>query len=155
MDESRHRIFSFDYIRRVPFHPDRFLKWINNNSSCRLCSKGTIWLATRNHLAISFSLCGEKWSISPEGLWHAAIADEGQYSNDILKSIQDHDWDEQWGDRLTSLKVFCSPYDKEKVINTLDSALLNVDEITSNWMFFNDPLPKFDWLSILQKQVIF
>ena len=53
------------------------------------------------------------------------------------------DWDDEWGDRVTKLVFIGVGMDRERIIRTLDEALLTPAEMVSNWRSLNDPLTRF------------
>ncbi|ASS69014.1 MULTISPECIES: GTP-binding protein [unclassified Paenibacillus] len=136
-------IGSFVYTRKLPFHPERLLQQLASWPQEVIRSKGVMWIATRNHTAVSFSQAGVSRQLSPAGLWVAALSEEERYAyfgSDFPKSP---DWDEQWGDRVTKLVFIGIDLDKERICGSLDRALLTEEEMQSVWRHFKDPLPSF------------
>ncbi|ANF97127.1 GTP-binding protein [Paenibacillus bovis] len=142
-ETEEYGISSFVYRRKVPFHPERLLRWIMNYPDAIVRSKGLIWLATRNHMAISFSHAGTSKQLSPAGLWVAALSQEEldyHFGGEVPRTP---DWDEQWGDRVTKLVFIGVEMDRAEIERSLDQALLTPEEMTSSWRNLNDPLPSF------------
>lgn len=142
-ETEEYGISSFVYSRKKPFHPERLLQWLGSWPKEVVRSKGLMWVATRNHLALSFSQAGVSRQISPAGLWVAALSEEERLAYFGGEFVKTPDWDEQWGDRITKLVFIGVSLDRDKIIETLDEALLTEEEMASNWRAFNDPLPKF------------
>lgn len=141
-ETEEYGISSFVYSRKKPFHPERLLQWLGSWPKEVVRSKGIMWIATRNHLAVSFSQAGVSRQLSPAGLWVAALSEEERLAYFGDEFVKSPDWDEQWGDRVTKLVFIGVGLDREKITRTLDEALLTENEMASNWRALNDPLPK-------------
>mgnify|MGYP000969099193 CR=1 FL=1 len=131
------------YRRKVPFHPERLLNWVKKYPSSIVRSKGLMWLATRNNMAISFSHAGTSKQLSPAGLWVAALSQEEldyHFGGEVPRTP---DWDETWGDRVTKLVFIGVDMNREEIETSLDAALLTSEELHGNWRELNDPLPFF------------
>ncbi|WP_413379004.1 GTP-binding protein [Paenibacillus taichungensis] len=140
-ETEEYGIHSFVYHRKRPFHPDRLLRWIAKWPDSIVRSKGLIWLATRNHMAVSFSHAGTSKQLGPAGLWVGAMSDEERqmHFGDTLPPIPD--WDEQWGDRVTKLVFIGIDMDRAEIERTLDDTLLTEEEMQMNWRELKDPFP--------------
>ncbi|WP_028560519.1 GTP-binding protein [Paenibacillus pinihumi] len=143
-ETEEYGISSFVYLRKRPFHPERLRKWMGKWPESVVRSKGIVWLATRNNMALSFSQAGISLQLSPAGLWVSALSEEERFAyfgNDVPKPA---DWDEQWGDRVNKLVFIGVQMDREEIIRTLDETLLTDTEmVAGNWRELADPLPKF------------
>ncbi|SFS56678.1 GTP-binding protein [Paenibacillus sp. 453mf] len=141
-ETEEYGIHSFVYKRKVPFHPERLLRWISKYPSSIVRSKGLMWLATRNHMAISYSHAGTSKQLSPAGVWIASLSQEeiDFHFNGKIPDIPD--WDEVWGDRITKIVFIGIDMDREEIEKSLDTALLTEEELHSNWREFKDPFPK-------------
>jgi len=144
-ETEEYGISSFVYSRKIPFHPERLLTWLGDWPKEVVRSKGIMWVATRNSMAVSFSQAGVSRQMSPAGLWVAALSDDEKRlyfgsEHDFPKSP---DWDDEWGDRVTKLVLIGVGLDREKITRSLDEALLTESEMKGNWRLFNDPLPTF------------
>lgn len=144
-ETEEYGISSFVYTRKIPFHPERLLLWLEQWPKEVVRSKGIMWVATRNNMAISFSQAGVSRQMSPAGLWVAALSDDERIAyfgsaHDFPKSP---DWDEDWGDRVIKLVFIGVGLDKEKITHSLDQTLLTPEEMKLNWRILFDPLPKF------------
>ena len=78
-ETEEYGIASFVYTRKIPFHPDRLLKWMAKWPKSIVRSKGLVWIATRNNMAISFSQAGVSRQLSPAGLWVASMSEEERF----------------------------------------------------------------------------
>lgn len=142
-ETEEYGISSFVYRRKIPFHPERLMKWVTQYPSDIVRSKGLMWLATRNNMAISFSHAGTSKQLSPAGLWVAALSQEEldyHFGGEIPRTP---DWDEQWGDRVTKLVFIGIDMNREAIERSLDEALLTPEEMNGNWRDLYDPLPSF------------
>ncbi len=100
-----------------------------------------MWLATRNHMAISFSHAGTSKQLAPAGIWVGAMSEEERelHFGDTLPSIPD--WDDEWGDRVTKLVFIGIDMDRAEIKRTLDETLLAEEEMRMNWRELKDPFP--------------
>lgn len=143
-ETEEYGINSFVYKRKIPFHPERLLKWIAKWPKEVVRSKGIMWIATRDRNAISFSQAGSSKQLSRAGLWIAALSDEEKRSYGI-DDIADRspDWDSKWGDRVTKLVFIGVDMDQSGIIRSLDQTLLTAEEMKQDWKKLADPLPSF------------
>ncbi|MBD2845352.1 GTP-binding protein [Paenibacillus sp. IB182496] len=142
-ETEEYGISSFVYARKTPFHPERLLKWMAKWPKPIVRTKGLLWLATRNNMAISFSQAGVSRQLSPAGLWIAALSEEERqayFGGDYPKTP---DWDDKWGDRITKLVFIGVDMDQREIVRTLDTALLTAEELEGDWRELPDPLPAF------------
>lgn len=142
-ETEEYGINSFVYARKIPFHPERLLQWLAKWPKEVVRSKGLMWIATRNNLAISFSQAGVSRQLSPAGLWVAALLEEERLAYFGSEYPKTPDWDEVWGDRITKLVFIGVGLDRERITRSLDEALLTDSEMQGNWHELTDPLPKF------------
>lgn len=142
-ETEEYGINSFVYARKIPFHPERLLQWLARWPKEVVRSKGLMWIATRNNLAISFSQAGVSRQLSPAGLWVAALSEEERLAYFGSEYPKTPDWDEVWGDRITKLVFIGVGLDRERITRSLDEALLTDAEMQGNWHELTDPLPKF------------
>ncbi|MEC0229922.1 GTP-binding protein [Paenibacillus alba] len=142
-ETEEYGITSFVYTRKIPFHPERLLKWMAKWPQSIVRSKGLVWIATRNNMAISFSQAGVSRQLSPAGLWVASMSEEERFVHFDSDFPKSPDWDDAWGDRVTKLVFIGIEMEREEITRTLDEALLTVEEMKSNWRKLTDPIPKF------------
>lgn len=142
-ETEEYGINSFVYARKVPFHPERLLQWLAKWPKEVVRSKGLMWIATRNNLALSFSQAGVSRQLSSAGLWVAALSEEERLAYFGSEYPKTPDWDEVWGDRITKLVFIGVGLDRERITRSLDEALLTDAEMQGNWRELNDPLPQF------------
>lgn len=140
-ETEEYGISSFVYSRKVPFHPERLLQWMGKWPKEVVRSKGILWLATRNHMAMTFSQAGVSRQLSPAGLWVAALSEEERFAYFGSEFVKTPDWDDIWGDRVNKLVFIGVDLDKEAITRSLDQALLTDAEMESDWSLLTDPLP--------------
>ncbi|WP_053374480.1 GTP-binding protein [Paenibacillus sp. FJAT-27812] len=142
-ETEEYGIASFVYKRKMPFHPERLLKWMAKWPKTIVRSKGLMWIATRNNMAVTFSQAGVSRQLSPAGLWVAALSEEERFAYFGGEYEKTADWDDKWGDRVTKLVFIGVDMDRDEIMRSLDSALLTPEEMAVNWRELNDPIPDF------------
>lgn len=142
-ETEEYGISSFVYRRKRPFHPERWLTWLENWPVDVVRAKGFFWLATRNDMAGLLSQAGPSISIEAAGEWVAVYPEEEK--NVILEEEPEliEKWDETYGDRMTEIVMIGIDMDKSAVEHSLDKCLLTDEEMGSDWSIFKDPLPPF------------
>jgi G3E family GTPase len=142
-ETEEYGISSFVYRSYYPFHPERFASWLQEWPPSIVRAKGTVWLASRNNIAVSISQAGPSIQIGPAGYWVAAMPEEEQK---IYKE-EDPDWaaswDPVWGDRMTEMILIGIDMDREEIIEGLNACLLTEEEMKSDWTSFVDLLPRW------------
>ncbi|WP_181592548.1 GTP-binding protein [Paenibacillus sp. YN15] len=142
-ETEEYGITSFVYTRKIPFHTERLLHWMAKWPQSVVRSKGILWLATRNNMAVSFSQAGVSRQLAPAGLWVASLTEEERVSYFGKDYPKTPDWDDQWGDRVTRLVFIGIDMNRDEIVRSLDTALLTPEEMNSNWRKLPDPLPSF------------
>ncbi|WP_243290371.1 GTP-binding protein [Bacillus sp. FJAT-47783] len=142
-ETEEYGISSFVYRSKRPFHPERWLTWLENWPVDVVRAKGFFWLATRNDMAGLLSQAGPSISIEAAGEWVAVYPEEEK--NEILEEepVLIEKWDETYGDRMTEIVMIGIDMDKGAVEHSLDKCLLTDEEMGSDWSLFKDPLPPF------------
>ncbi|MFJ5760549.1 GTP-binding protein [Neobacillus sp. NPDC093182] len=142
-ETEEYGISSFVYRRKKPFHPERWMQWLENWPVDVVRAKGFFWLSTRNDMTGLLSQAGPSIMLQGAGEWLAAYPE--QERNQILKEEPDllKNWDEEFGDRMTELVLIGVDMDREEIEVSLDKCLLTDDEMKMDWKAFNDPLPAF------------
>lgn len=141
-ETEEYGIASFVYKRKIPFHPERLLKWLAQWPAEVVRSKGLVWLATQNRTAFTFSQAGSSKQFARAGLWVSALTEEErQYylGEDFEKTP---DWDEKYGDRVTKLVFIGIDMNREEIERTLDETLLTPEEMEQDWRKLPDPFTK-------------
>ncbi|WHY01540.1 GTP-binding protein [Neobacillus sp. DY30] len=142
-ETEEYGISSFVYRRKKPFHPERWMQWLENWPIDVVRAKGFFWLPTRNDMTGLLSQAGPSIMLQGAGEWLAAYPE--QERNQILKEEPDllENWDEEFGDRMTELVLIGVDMDREEIEISLDKCLLTDDEMKMEWKAFSDPLPAF------------
>lgn len=136
-------ISSFVYRRRRPFHPERFMKWLEKWPVDVIRAKGFFWLASRNDTTGLLSQAGPSIMIQGAGEWLAA------YPKDEKQAILQEEpellerWDDTFGDRMIELVFIGLNMNQAEVEASLDTCLLSEEELKMDWNAFADPLPAF------------
>ncbi|UOQ44292.1 GTP-binding protein [Halobacillus salinarum] len=149
-ESEEYGIGSFIYRRKRPFHPERWMNWLEKWPDGIVRAKGFFWLASRNDISGLLSQAGSSLSIQGAGKWIAAYPEEQQM--EVLKEEPEiaARWDEEYGDRLTELVFIGMNMDEEQIIKGLDQCLLTNEEMIKNWNEMHDPLPPFQDESSLE-----
>lgn len=142
-ETEEYGIGSFVYRQRRPFHPQRFMDWLENWPSGIVRAKGFFWLASRNDQVGLLSQAGSSLMIQGAGHWVAAFSEDEQHS--LLEEDPElkENWDETSGDRQTELVFIGIEMDRNIIVETLNDCLLTDEEMESDWNRFDDPLPAF------------
>ncbi|WP_394217640.1 GTP-binding protein [Halobacillus trueperi] len=142
-ETEEYGIGSFVYRRKRPFHPERFMHWLENWPPGIVRSKGFFWLATRNDDAGLLSQAGSSLMIQGAGNWIATFSEEERAELLEEDPALKETWDARYGDRQTELVFIGIDMDREDIVQTLDCCLLTEEEMGRNWSGFHDPLPAF------------
>lgn len=136
-------ISSFVYRRRKPFHPERWMSWLENWPVDVVRAKGFFWLPTRNDVTGVLSQAGTSIIIQGAGEWLAAYPE--QEREHILREEPEllENWDEEFGDRMIELVLIGVDMNREVIETSLDQCLLTAHEMNMDWGSFHDPLPGF------------
>ncbi|QCT74750.1 GTP-binding protein [Macrococcoides canis] len=141
-ETEEYGIGSFVYRRKRPFHPERFMHFLENFSLDVIRSKGFFWLASRNNMCGLISQAGNSLQIQGAGEWVATLSEE-EIALEMQEdpSLKDR-WDE-FGDRQTEIVFIGIEMNQDQITKDLDVCLLTEDEMKMDWSVFNDPLPQF------------
>lgn len=132
-ETEEYGISSFVFRRKKPFHPDRFLNYLNQSFPQNIIrSKGLFWLASRSGQAISWSSAGGSCKADPAGVWWASMPFQERINYASFNENKEHiesDWDIAFGDRKIELVFIGQHLDKKGMIAELDKCLLTDQEI--------------------------
>ena len=146
-ETEEYGIGSFVYRRKIPFHHDRFLDFVQNNFPENILrSKGLFWIGSRPDQALIWSSAGGSVKTDPAGVWWVSMpfSERINYANFVNNQDQiESDWDTNFGDRKIELVFIGQQLDVLKITEQLDSCLLNEAEqilfkdnkfpLTDNW----------------------
>ncbi|MDQ0242976.1 G3E family GTPase [Bacillus fengqiuensis] len=142
-ETEEYGISSFVYRRRLPFHPERFMNWLEDWPVEIVRAKGFIWLASRNNISALLSQAGPSIIFQGAGEWIAAYPEEER--TQMLKEEPEllERWHEVYGDRMTELVMIGIDMNQAEIEKSLDTCLLTEEEMKKDWSSFKDPLPPF------------
>ena len=146
-ETEEYGIGSFVFRRKVPFHPERFLDFIQNKFPKNIIrSKGLFWIASRSDQALIWSSAGGSIKSDPAGVWWASMpfSERIKYGNFINNQQQiESEWEPDFGDRKIELVFIGQQLDVDSITNQLEKCLLNEKELidwkndrfktTDNW----------------------
>ena len=126
-------IGSFVFRSKKPFHPERFLNFIQNDFPTNVIrSKGLFWLGSRSDQALIWSSAGGSIKSDPAGVWWASMpfSERINYSAfvDNQASIES-DWEPPFGDRKIELVFIGQQLNPDIIKNQLENCLLNDEEL--------------------------
>ncbi|MEK4147608.1 GTP-binding protein [Robertmurraya sp. FSL W8-0741] len=142
-ETEEYGIGSFVYIRRLPFHSERFNNWLHNMPENIVRAKGIVWCATRNSIALLMSQAGPSVSVEPVSYWVASMPKLEQ--QEILRQNPKmlDEWDPVYGDRMIKMVLIGTELDREEIEAELDKCLLTDSEFADDWNQLKDP---FEWV---------
>lgn len=141
-------ISSFVFEARRPFHPQKFYDFLHSKEIAGklIRSKGFFWLATRPHLAGSWSQAGGMARYGAAGLfWKSVPKENWPEDNEYLQAIEEQ-WVEPFGDMRQELVFIGQGLDKNDIIDRLNKCLLSEDETLQGrkvWATLPDPFPSW------------
>ena len=147
-ETEEYGISSFVFRNQKPFHPERFLKYLNEGyPSGVIRAKGLFWLASRPDDAINFSQAGGSSRLEKAGVWWASMTFNERLNYQSFADNREYiesKWSKQWGDRMNELVFIGQDIDKEKMIVDLEKCLLQESEQIQfeSKKGFADPFPK-------------
>ncbi|GLB49822.1 GTP-binding protein [Neptunitalea lumnitzerae] len=132
-ETEEYGISSFVFNSRRPFHPDRFMDFINQEFPRNVIrSKGLFWMASRPDQALIWSSAGGSCKADSAGVWWASMPFNRRINYaPFLENQQaiEANWDSVFGDRKIEL-VFIGQYlQKNKIIEKLNDCLLTDLEV--------------------------
>ncbi|MGM0854641.1 MAG: GTP-binding protein [Bacillota bacterium] len=142
-ETEEYGISSFVYRRNKPFHPERFMTWMEEWPVDIVRAKGFFWLPTRNDMTGLLSQAGPSIIIQGAGEWVAAYP-ENERKEILAEEVELADkWDPVYGDRMNEIVFIGLEMNREEIELSLDSCLLTEKEMAEEWTEFKDPIPAF------------
>jgi len=123
-ETEEYGIASFVYRARAPFHPQRLHEVLNGPLPGVIRAKGHFWIATRPAWVAEFSLAGALSSVSPLGMWWAAVPRDRWPDDPRMQAEMREHWAEPWGDRRQELVFIGAGMDEAAIRRALDAALV-------------------------------
>ena len=135
-ETEEYGIGSFVYRRKKPFHPNRFLDFIQHTFPKNIIrSKGLFWIASRPDQALVWSSAGGSLKTDPAGVWWDSMpfSERINYA-DFVNNQQmiESEWSSDFGDRKIELVFIGQQLNVSAITNKLDECLLNQKEV-SEW----------------------
>jgi G3E family GTPase len=132
-ETEEYGISSFVFRSKKPFHPERFLTYLNEQFPQNIIrSKGLFWLASRSNQALLWSSAGGSCKADSAGVWWASMSfsERINYSafNDNKAQIESQ-WDAVFGDRKIELVFIGQHINKDTMIADLEDCILTDKEI--------------------------
>ncbi len=132
-ETEEYNINSFVFRSKKPFHPERFLTYLNQRFPQNIIrSKGLFWLASRSNQALSWSSAGGSCKTDPVGVWWSSMTFGERIDNPGFienKELIESDWDADFGDRKIELVFIGQNLEKEKITKELENCILTENEI--------------------------
>jgi len=144
-ETDEYGISSVVFRSAKPFHPERLWHFLNVNYPISIIrAKGLFWLASRPDNAINFSQAGGSLRIEYGGIWWATMSFQERLQYPDFVQNQHHiesRWSAQFGDRLNELVFIGQHFDKQTLLDELETCLINNEEMDSyqKQQKFNDP----------------
>jgi G3E family GTPase len=141
-----HGLHAFVYRRRKPFHPQRFMDFINCAWPGVIRARGTFWLATRMDWQGEVSQVGPARRHRAVSSWWATALESRVFDPRQAEELAGLAWDERYGDRRQEIAFIGlqEDLDEHALSARLDTCLLNESEMTRGrevWQTFADPFP--------------
>lgn len=132
-ETEEYGIGSFVFRTKLPFHPDRFLDFVQHKFPNNIIrSKGLFWLASRSDQALIWSTAGGSIKADPAGVWWASMPFSERINYSSFVNNQKHiesDWVTPFGDRKIELVFIGQHLDVEAITKQLEQCLLNNKEL--------------------------
>lgn len=132
-ETEEYGIGSFVFRTKLPFHPDRFLDFVQHKFPNNIIrSKGLFWLASRSDQALIWSTAGGSIKTDPAGVWWASMPFSERINYSSFVNNQKHiesDWVTPFGDRKIELVFIGQHLDVETITKQLEQCLLNNKEL--------------------------
>ncbi len=132
-ETEEYGIGSFVFRSKKPFHPERFLTYLNQDFPQNIIrSKGLFWLASRSDQALLWSSAGSSCKADSDGVWWASMPFAERINHASFSENKEQiesDWDAVFGDRKIELVFIGQHLSKEKMMTDLENCLLTGKEM--------------------------
>lgn len=157
-ETEEYNISSLTFKSRRPFHPKRFLDFIQSKLEGVYRVKGYFWLSTRMDFVGELAVAGKLANISLAGKWWAAIPkkDWDLDDPDVVDFIRKN-WKEPFGDRRQELVFIGTAIDKDLIQSRLEDCLLTDEEYESgleSWQSHPDPIHPWEIEEPIEEPIV-
>jgi G3E family GTPase len=135
---STYGVTSFAFESRRPLHPGRFADFLRTLPDSVIRSKGLVWVAGRDDLALRYSGTGAVRRVIGREPWVAGMSERRQETQRRMQP--DLSWDEEAGDRRTELVFIGRDMDEEGLRAELSACELT-DRERDGSAEFENPFP--------------
>ncbi len=109
-----------EFHARRPFHPQRLHDAIDHLLDGVIRSRGRLWLANRSDQAMWLESAGGGLRVSSAGKWVVAMsASEAAYIDPERRAFANLMWDDDFGDRHTSMTVLVCGTHPDEILDAL------------------------------------
>lgn len=134
-ETEEYGISSFVYRSKKPFHPERFMDYIQHKfPGSVIRSKGLFWIASRPEQALIWGQAGGSLRTDSAGVWWCSMPFDRriQYVSflDNQKEIEAQ-WDKTFGDRKNELVFIGQNLNENKMRQDLEACLMTEAELGS------------------------
>tara|TARA_A100001015_G_scaffold105772_1_gene117430 strand:- start:4352 stop:5587 length:1236 start_codon:yes stop_codon:yes gene_type:complete len=154
-ETEEYNISSISFKSKRPFHPERFLEFMQSNLDGLYRVKGYFWLATRMDFVGQISVAGKLAEISPAGKWWATVPkNEWDMENEEFVQLIRDNWEDPYGDRRQELVFIGTDIDKVEIRKRLDRCLLTDQEYKQGpevWANYKDPIHPWELITDAQE----
>lgn len=137
-ETEEYGIGSFVFRDKKPFHPDRFMQYIQADFPATVIrSKGLFWFSSRPNQALSWGQAGGSLKADSTGVWWASMPFKERINFlsylDNQQTIEEG-WHRVFGDRKNELVFIGQDLDRKKITTDLEACLCTNEEIAElNW----------------------
>lgn len=157
-ETEEYNISSLSFKARRPFHPQRFLDFVQSKLDGVYRVKGFFWLSTRMDLVGEIGVAGKLANIAPAGKWWAAVPkSEWQLDDPETVDFIRKNWKEPYGDRRQELVFIGTAIDKKAIEARLQDCLLTDQEFeqgSESWKLHSDPIHPWELEEVLEEQEV-
>lgn len=152
-ETEEYNISSVTYTSKRPFHPQRFLNFVQSNLDGVYRVKGYFWLASRMEFVGQINVAGRLAELSPAGKWWAAVPKNEWDMDDpeTIEIIKKH-WTEPYGDRRQEIVLIGTDMDQADIRQRLDACVLSDAEFCAGpeaWQSYPDPIHAWEFVESL------
>jgi G3E family GTPase len=139
------------FFAKRPFHPARLWNALQEVEGL-WCSRGSVWLASRNDFVCRWEQAGQGCELGCDGSWWVHQPAGVWPEDDASRLTIMQDWSEQHGDKSQRIYLIGQTNKMDSLVALFNSALLSDDEMQleeAQWALFEDPFPAFENAEVL------